>query len=124
MLRRLSAAGLTRRRGSIRGLGHLALGAFSDDVFRTVSDKRRPLRFAVSAENYELAGDLREAHRWLTLGGPAGRERDPDGDDEAVEDAAGLMASRLRVRRALELPLDEYDAVVASALLVERARSS
>lgn len=46
-----------------------------------------------------------------------------DGDDEAVEDAAGLMACRLRVRRALELPLDECDAVVASALLAQRPTS-
>ena len=31
--------------------------------------------------------------------------------------------ARLRVRRALDLPLDEYDALVASALLDEDASS-
>jgi hypothetical protein len=44
-----------------------------------------------------------------------------DGDDlDAAEDAAGQMAAGLRVRRALDLPLDEYDWVVASALLAAR----
>jgi hypothetical protein len=48
-----------------------------------------------------------------------------DGDDlDAAEDAAGQMAAGLRVRRALDLPLDEYDWVVASALLAARERSS
>jgi len=32
------------------------------------------------------------------------------------------MAARLRVRHALDLPLDEYDRAVASALLATRER--
>jgi hypothetical protein len=40
-----------------------------------------------------------------------------DGDEEAAGDAAGLMAARLHVRRPLELPMDEYDELVATALL-------
>ena len=42
------------------------------------------------------------------------------GDDRAAEDAAGLLMARLRVRHALDLPLDEYDTLVASALLSGR----
>lgn len=47
-----------------------------------------------------------------------------DGDDlDAAEDAAGLMTARLRVRQALDLPLDESERVAASALLAARERS-
>ena len=70
-------------------------------------------------ENHELAGDLREAHRWLTMGARRTLDDVEDGDDRAAEDAAGLLMARLRVRHALDLPLDEYDALVASALLSE-----
>jgi predicted Zn-dependent protease len=70
-------------------------------------------------ENHELAGDLREAHRWLTIGARRAFNEVEDGDDRAAEDAAGLLMARLRVRHALDLPLDEYDTVVASAMLGE-----
>ena len=71
-------------------------------------------------KNHELAGDLREAHRWLTMGARRTLDDVEDGDDRAAEDAAGLLMARLRVRHALDLPLDEYDSLVASALLDER----
>jgi tetratricopeptide (TPR) repeat protein len=74
-------------------------------------------------ENHELAGDLREAHRWLTMGARRAFNDVEDGDDRAAEDAAGLLMARLRVRHALDLPLDEYDTLVASALLHEPASS-
>ncbi|WP_448618286.1 hypothetical protein [Geodermatophilus sp. URMC 65] len=70
-------------------------------------------------ENHELAGDLREAHRWLTMGARRAIDDVEAGDDRAAEDAAGLLMARLRVRHALDLPLDEYDELVASALLGE-----
>lgn len=35
--------------------------------------------------------------------------RAEEGDDLAVGSAAGLVQARSRVRRALELPVDEYD---------------
>lgn len=73
-------------------------------------------------ENYELAGDLREAHRWLTMGARRALADVEDGDDDAAEAAAGLLAARLRVRHALDMPLDEYDRVVADALLAGRER--
>ena len=61
-------------------------------------------------EDHELAGDLREAHRWLTMGllRMLGRVEEED-DDLAVSWAASLVQARYRVRRTLELPLDEYD---------------
>ncbi len=74
-------------------------------------------------ENHELAGDLREAHRWLTMGARRTLDDVEDGDDRAAEDAAALLMARLRVRHALDLPLDEYDTLVASALLGERDTS-
>jgi predicted Zn-dependent protease len=74
-------------------------------------------------ENHELAGDLREAHRWLTMGARRAVNDVEDGDDRAAEDAAGLLMARLRVRHALDLPLDEYDTLVASALLDGSASS-
>ncbi len=75
--------------------------------------------YLVLGENHELAGDLREAHRWLTMGARRALDDVEDGDDRAAEDAAGLLMARLRVRHALDLPLDEYDSLVASALLSE-----
>ena len=46
-----------------------------------------------------------------------------DEGDHTAEDAAGPQMARLRVRRTLELPLDGYDALVASALLDEHGSS-
>ena len=74
-------------------------------------------------ENHEVAGDLREAHRWLTMGARRTLDDVEDGDDRAAQDAAGLLMARLRVRHALDLPLDEYDMLVASALLSGRDTS-
>ncbi|SNS78929.1 hypothetical protein SAMN06893096_10830 [Geodermatophilus pulveris] len=71
-------------------------------------------------EAYELAGDLRQAHRWLTLGAQRALADVEDGDFSAADDAPGLLMARLRVRDALGLPLDDYDALVTSALLGER----
>jgi tetratricopeptide (TPR) repeat protein len=67
-------------------------------------------------EDYELADHLQEAHRWLTMGVLRSVNRVEDGDDRAAGYAAGLMRARRRVRRALELPVDEYDELVDTAL--------
>jgi tetratricopeptide (TPR) repeat protein len=101
------------------------------DAARDMADELRRERpidgdvYLLIGENYESTGDLRTAHRWLTMGVQRAVNDVEDGDDlDAAEDAAGLMAARLRVRHALDLPLDEYDRVVASALLAARERSS
>lgn len=100
------------------------------DAARDLADELRRERpidgdvYLLIGENYESTGDLRTAHRWLTMGMQRAVNDVEDGDDlDAAEDAAGLMAARLRVRHALDLPLDEYDRVVASALLANRERS-
>jgi tetratricopeptide (TPR) repeat protein len=105
--------------------GLLKLG--DADAAHRIADELRRERpadgdvYLFLGENYELAGDLREAHRWLTMGARRAFNEIEDGDDRAAEDAAGLLMVRLRVRRGLDLPLDEYDALVASALLRERS---
>jgi predicted Zn-dependent protease len=93
------------------------------DGARSLADELRRERpadadvYRFVGEDYELADHLQEAHRWLTMGMLRFAHRVEDGDDEAAGDAAGLMAARLRVRRALELPMDEYDELAATALL-------
>ncbi len=108
--------------GGVLGLGDV-------DAARRIAEEMRRERpadgdvYLFLGENHELAGDLREAHRWLTMGARWAFNEIEDGDDRAAEDAAGLLMARVRVRRALGLPLDKYDALVASALLNERAAS-
>ena len=88
---------------------------------RSLADELRRERpaygdvYRLIAENYEPAGDLGEAHRWLTMGLLRMVAQVEDEDDPAADDAAGLAAGRYRVRRALELPLDEYDEMVEHA---------
>lgn len=98
------------------------------DAARTLADELRRERpidadvYLVIGQNYELAGGLREAHRWLTMGVRRTMDDARDGDAAAAEDAAGLMAARLRVRHALDLPLDDYDSLIATALLAALGR--
>lgn len=66
-------------------------------------------------ENYELAGDLREAHRWMTMGLMRMESQIPARGDGAATYAAALVQARYRVRRELDLPLDEGDALVQIA---------
>jgi hypothetical protein len=73
--------------------------------------------FLFVGENYELVDDLREAHRWMTMGLLRTVGQVEQGNDLAAGDAATLAGARYRVRRALDLPVDEYDE------LVEMARS-
>ena len=97
------------------------------DAARSIAEEMRRERptdgdvYLFLGENHELVGDLREAHRWLTMGARQAFNGVEDGDDQAAVGAAGLLTARLRVRHALGLPLDEYDTLVASALLSERA---
>jgi predicted Zn-dependent protease len=71
--------------------------------------------YLVIGEDYELADDLREAHRWFTRGVLRSVTRVEDDDDDVSGDAAVLIIARSRVRRSLGLPLDEYDELVATA---------
>jgi predicted Zn-dependent protease len=126
------AVALFRRAASARGhvppdvrcyLHHGLMEVGDLDGARRVADELRRERpadadvYLFIGEDYELADHLQEAHRWLTMGVLRSLNRVEDGDEEAAGGAAHLMAARLRVRRALELPTDEYDELVATALL-------
>ena len=70
-------------------------------------------------ENYELTGNLREAHRWMTMGLMRMERQIETRGDGAATYAGILVQSRYRVRRALGLPLDEGDALVEIASSVD-----
>lgn len=67
------------------------------------------------ATSYERVGSAREAHRWATLGLLHMAARIGQGDASAAEAAAALAQARYRVRRKLDLPIDEYDSTVERA---------
>ncbi|SEE20098.1 hypothetical protein [Jiangella alba] len=87
----------------------------ADAVAAEVRRSRRGDTFVLSflGESYEEAGHLVEAHRWFTMGlAAAERGGDPAGA------APALLAGRFRVRRELDLPVDEDDQEYAD-LVVE-----
>lgn len=87
--------------------GHL------EEARQVAEDLRRShpriVDFATMAENFELAGDLEQAHRWVNMGlnrldlGSA-TDRDPE-DYEIIE----LLDVRRRIRGALGFPPDDLD---------------
>ncbi|RIQ27359.1 tetratricopeptide repeat protein [Jiangella rhizosphaerae] len=80
------------------------------DLRRSRGDDTFVLAFL--GESYELHGDLNRAHRWFTMGLTAAeRHGDPTG---AVPT---LLASRFRVRRELELPVDALDEEYTDAVV-------
>ena len=96
-------------------LHHGLLEVGDEDGARALADELRRERpadldvYVFIAEDYELAGDLVQAHRWLTMA--VVRMDIDDPDDEAWSDprTAGLLAARRRVRGALDMPEDDYD---------------
>lgn len=97
------------------------LDAGDVDGARGLADELRRERppdgdvYVFIGENYELSGDLREAHRWMTMGLLRMEGQIGIRGDAAATFAAALAQSRYRVRRELELPLDEGDALVEIA---------
>ncbi|MGY1833175.1 hypothetical protein ACI8AA_22395 [Geodermatophilus sp. SYSU D01180] len=69
--------------------------------------------YLLLGEDYEVHGNPREAHRWLTLGVQRALEDVVDVDDASEElvlrQAAHLLVARRRVRRQLGMPVDEWD---------------
>jgi predicted Zn-dependent protease len=96
--------------GDVEGARRLA-----DDVRR--SKPADPQVYEMIGEDYELAGDLPEANRWLNLGlrryVAALEAEDGDADeallDDVLTDAVVLLSARRRVRHALGFPPDEFD---------------
>ena len=84
------------------------------DGARKVADELRHARptnpdvYVMTAENYELAGDLGEANRWLNLGLRRVVVQLQDGEPLDA-DAVLLLVARRRVRQALGFPPDEFD---------------
>jgi tetratricopeptide (TPR) repeat protein len=66
--------------------------------------------YQLIGEDYEAAGDLAEANRWMNLGLRCLVGQAEEGD-EALSGFAAVMllAARRRVRRALGFPPDEFD---------------
>jgi predicted Zn-dependent protease len=83
--------------------------ALADEVRRSAPDDLDV--HVLMAENYEAAGDLRQANRWLALGTTRLDAADLEGrvdDDRAL----ALLTARRRVRAALDLPPDGLDLLV------------
>jgi predicted Zn-dependent protease len=94
--------------GDVEGARHLA-----DDLRREHPSDGDVYLFV--AASYERADSAREAHRWATLGLLHMAARIGQGDESAAEAAAALAQGRYRVRRKLDLPIDEYDSTVERA---------
>lgn len=103
-------------------LHHALLEVGDVDAARELAGQLRRERpsdvdvYLLLGEDYEVHGDLREAHRWLTLGVRRALDDVIDGDDasedQVLRQAAHLLVSRGRVRRALGMPTDEWDELV------------
>ncbi|NYJ03879.1 tetratricopeptide repeat protein [Petropleomorpha daqingensis] len=65
--------------------------------------------YLVLGENYALAGDLTQAHRWLTMGAERLERTDRPINGIGV---FHLLRARRRVRDSLGLPFDDLDALV------------
>jgi len=97
-----------------RCLLHAALltAGRADEAKQVADDVRRSTPSlqvcALMAENFELVGDLKQAHRWLAIGV---NRLDLGDDDELGYDweTAYLLRARRRVRHALGYPPDELD---------------
>lgn len=93
------------------------LEAGLDDEARQLADEIRRAAptdldvYVFMGENYELAGDLHQAHRWLNMGV---RKLEPVDQAELLRlgtahDGFVLLRARRRVREALHLPGDDID---------------
>lgn len=73
------------------------------------------MTYHLVGEAWEAAGRLDEANRWLTRGVLLAEEQD------AQMDWATLLIGRLRVRRALGFPPDDYDEAALQIVAESRA---
>ncbi|SNS42675.1 hypothetical protein SAMN04488107_2503 [Geodermatophilus saharensis] len=103
-------------------LHHALLQAGDADAARALAEEVRRERpsdgdvYLFIGEDYELHGDLREAHRWLTMGIRRALGDVEDTDElqslEAAREAAHLLVARRRVRRELGMAPDDWDELV------------
>ena len=97
-----------------RCLLHAALleAGLSEEAQQVADEIRRsrpPISEVTSmAENFEVAGDLDQAHRWVVMG--VNRLDLDDGTEPADDfDTEYLLSARLRIRRAIGFPPDDLD---------------
>jgi len=97
-----------------RCLLHAALleAGLSEEAQQVADEIRRsrpPISEVTSmAENFEEAGDLDQAHRWVVMG--VNRLDLDDGTEPADDfDTEYLLSARLRIRRAIGFPPDDLD---------------
>ena len=103
-------------------LHNALLKAGDVDAARDVAEQVRRERpadtdvYLLIGEDYELHGDLRAAHRWLTLGARTALADMEDADEAQAyaiaSEAAHLLRSRRRVRQLLGMPPDDWDELV------------
>ncbi|MGY1702631.1 tetratricopeptide repeat protein [Geodermatophilus sp. SYSU D00766] len=103
-------------------LHHALLQAGDVDAARALAEEVRRERpsdgdvYLFIGEDYELHGDLREAHRWLTMGTRRALGDVEDTDEvealDAAREAAHLLVARRRVRRELGMAPDDWDELV------------
>ena len=96
------------------------------DEAKQVADEFRRSRPELSdlvmmAENFEKAGDLEQAYRWVLMGV---NRLDVDDASEATEGFATeyLLSARQRIRSALGFPPDELDEVAEANRARHRSR--
>jgi tetratricopeptide (TPR) repeat protein len=98
------------------------LEAGLDDEARQLADEIRRSAptdsdvYLVMGENYALAGDLKQAHRWLTIG--AERLERTDRPISGIS-IFHLLRARRHVRDSLGLPADDLDELVPPISLPE-----
>jgi len=94
--------------GALLEAGHLDEARELADVLRREAPTDTDV-FLVMGENYALAGDLKQAHRWLTMGAERLERTDRPINGIGV---FHLLRARRRVRDSLGLPFDDLDALV------------
>jgi tetratricopeptide (TPR) repeat protein len=94
--------------GALLESGHAAEARELADVIRREAPTDTDV-YLVMGENYALAGDLTQAHRWLTMGAERLERTDRPISGIGV---FHLLRARRRVRDGLGLPADDLDALV------------
>lgn len=82
----------------------------ADEIRRSAPDD--PDVYMFMAEDYEVAGDLREAFRWVSRGQGYFDRLDPSGEIWVNSRMHLLLATRRRVRAASGYPPDDLDDLV------------
>jgi hypothetical protein len=94
--------------GALLETGHVDEARELADVIRREAPADTDV-YLVMGENYALAGDLTQAHRWLTMGAERLERTDRPISGIGV---FHLLRARRRVRDSLGLPVDDLDTLV------------